>query len=148
MDSATTSRKRLEYAKVCVEIAIDTCIPSTIEVLLRDGTSAFVEVDVPWLPSSCSKCKIFGHHDKYCPFNVAKPTQHKVAKVWKEKKSIVSTSVAASGDLVLNLEQGSTDSVQGEENKTVAQAVFVQGGLNQSGTVQQGSILNQAEGDL
>ncbi|KAK8648418.1 hypothetical protein V6N13_129171 [Hibiscus sabdariffa] len=66
MDSVTTSKQRLAYAKVCVEISVDTKLPRSIKVLLRNGSSAWVGVDIPWLPPKCSNCAIFGHSAKAC----------------------------------------------------------------------------------
>ncbi|KAK8547837.1 hypothetical protein V6N13_027450 [Hibiscus sabdariffa] len=45
MDSVTTNRERLEYAKMCVEIEACAKIPQFIDVLLRDGRVHPVRVD-------------------------------------------------------------------------------------------------------
>ncbi|KAK8707696.1 hypothetical protein V6N13_058749 [Hibiscus sabdariffa] len=84
MDSVTANRERFEYAKVCVEIEACATIPQFIDVLLRDGRVHPVQVVVPWLLSSCSKCKVFGHSVKICS---GKDT--KVVQVWKQKTPIV-----------------------------------------------------------
>ncbi|KAE8734194.1 hypothetical protein F3Y22_tig00000778pilonHSYRG00321 [Hibiscus syriacus] len=55
MDSVTASRQRSEFAKVCIEISVGAVIPKSVEVLLRDGSSFWIRVEVPWLPSSCSE---------------------------------------------------------------------------------------------
>lgn len=54
MDRVTTSCKRLEYAKVCIEIDVKKDIPDLVKVVLRDGSIAHVKVEVPWNPSKCS----------------------------------------------------------------------------------------------
>ncbi|KAK8695594.1 hypothetical protein V6N13_000747 [Hibiscus sabdariffa] len=66
MDSVTASMKRLAYAKVCVEVSIDSSIPQFVDVILRNGLSMSIGVDVPWMPPKCSKCFVFGHSDKTC----------------------------------------------------------------------------------
>ncbi|KAK8609915.1 hypothetical protein V6N13_093325 [Hibiscus sabdariffa] len=54
MDSVTTSKTRLEFTKVCVELEVDASIPKHINVLLRDGSTAAIRVWIPWMPSRCS----------------------------------------------------------------------------------------------
>ncbi|KAK8598769.1 hypothetical protein V6N13_094729 [Hibiscus sabdariffa] len=66
MDSVTASRTRLEFAKVCVELEVDASTPKHINVLLRDGSTTAIRVWIPWIPSRCSNCKLFGHSDKGC----------------------------------------------------------------------------------
>ncbi|KAK8688145.1 hypothetical protein V6N13_086922 [Hibiscus sabdariffa] len=66
MDSITASKQRLAFAKVCVEIAVDTVIPSLINVVLSNGSIVVVYVDLPWLPPKCSHCSVFGHSKKTC----------------------------------------------------------------------------------
>ncbi|XP_039041009.1 uncharacterized protein LOC120179498 [Hibiscus syriacus] len=66
MDSITASKERLEFAKVCVEVEAGVRLPRSIAIKLRDGIVCSVIVVIPWFPSWCSKCKIFGHSDKIC----------------------------------------------------------------------------------
>ncbi|XP_039004038.1 uncharacterized protein LOC120130969 [Hibiscus syriacus] len=66
MDSVTTSKTMLEFAKVCVEIGVNDEIPKSIDVMLQDGQTSSVFVEIPWLPPRCKKCLIFGHNDKNC----------------------------------------------------------------------------------
>ncbi|KAK8674557.1 hypothetical protein V6N13_032666 [Hibiscus sabdariffa] len=42
MDSITANRQRLAYAKVCVEMSADFCVPKVIPVYLKDGSVALV----------------------------------------------------------------------------------------------------------
>ncbi|XP_039043801.1 uncharacterized protein LOC120183093 [Hibiscus syriacus] len=64
MDSVTATKSHLEYAKVCIGIGVNDAIPKSVNVVLKDGKSISVVVDVPWLPISCKKCCVFGHSDK------------------------------------------------------------------------------------
>ncbi|XP_039068832.1 uncharacterized protein LOC120215148 [Hibiscus syriacus] len=82
MDSITASRKRLEYAKVCVEIIAGFRIPEEVNVALKNGSLATIKVFVPWLPKSCSCCRTFGHLANRCA--VSQKVKHEV-KVWREK---------------------------------------------------------------
>ncbi|KAA3462439.1 hypothetical protein EPI10_028926 [Gossypium australe] len=49
MDSVTVSQTRLSYAKICVEISIDTVIPLSINVKLSDGSLTSITVMVSCL---------------------------------------------------------------------------------------------------
>ncbi|GMI69541.1 hypothetical protein HRI_000623400 [Hibiscus trionum] len=66
MDSITASRERLEFAKVCVEIVAGASVPRAIPVKMKDGSIVMVKVKLPWMPASCSACKVFGHSSKQC----------------------------------------------------------------------------------
>ncbi|KAK8709178.1 hypothetical protein V6N13_060207 [Hibiscus sabdariffa] len=94
MDSITASRKRLEFAKVCIEVHAGVVLPKSIAVKLPDGSFAAVHVVIPWYPPSCSRCNNFGHAAKYCPV-AAEPT--KVTKVWRAKVVAESDSGSSSG---------------------------------------------------
>ncbi|XP_038990688.1 uncharacterized protein LOC120113688 [Hibiscus syriacus] len=89
MDSVTAAKSRLEYAKVCIEIGVNQVIPKFIDVQLKDGKSISVLVEVPWLPSSCRKCSLFGHSDKNCNSLKNQPPVKQL--VWKKKKTHNST---------------------------------------------------------
>ncbi|XP_039007850.1 uncharacterized protein LOC120135690 [Hibiscus syriacus] len=66
MDSVTASKTRLEFAKICVEISVNDDIPKHIDVILQDGSTSSIFVEIPWMPPRCRKCKTFGHNDKNC----------------------------------------------------------------------------------
>ncbi|KAK8702479.1 hypothetical protein V6N13_020833 [Hibiscus sabdariffa] len=87
MDSITTNRQRLAYAKVCVEMSAGVCVPKVIPVYLKDGSVALVGVEVPWLPPRCSHCCIFGHAENLCKVG------HEPSKVWIPKASIATDDV-------------------------------------------------------
>ncbi|XVF57183.1 hypothetical protein PTKIN_Ptkin06aG0183500 [Pterospermum kingtungense] len=77
-DRITSQRKRLAFARVCVEIQVTKEIPKKIEVLLR-GRVVEVMVYVPLLPLKCPKCNLFGHTEKTCVKRVE-------VKQWQPKK--------------------------------------------------------------
>ncbi|KAK8598272.1 hypothetical protein V6N13_095655 [Hibiscus sabdariffa] len=85
MDYVTASRTRLEFTKVCVELEVDASTPKHINVLLRDGSTADIRVWIPWMPSRCSNCKLFGHSDKGCSDGNARSEGLEVGRrqVWK-----------------------------------------------------------------
>ncbi|KAK8684471.1 hypothetical protein V6N13_040498 [Hibiscus sabdariffa] len=58
MDSITTSKKRLEFAKVCIEVHAGVVLPKSIDIKLPDGSFVVVRVVIPWYPPSCSGCLV------------------------------------------------------------------------------------------
>ncbi|XP_039036074.1 uncharacterized protein LOC120172756 [Hibiscus syriacus] len=92
MDSITAAKSRLEFAKVCVEIVVKDTIPKHIEVILKDGQTTSISVEVPWLPQSCRRCNVFGHNEKGCLLKVN--TNPTVSQVWKKKGEIIPNSAA------------------------------------------------------
>ncbi|GAV80364.1 DUF4283 domain-containing protein/zf-CCHC_4 domain-containing protein, partial [Cephalotus follicularis] len=67
MDTLTTNRHNLTYARVCVDMATSRAFPSSISLDLDDGDTATIGVDYPWRPQACTMCKVFDHSNKTCP---------------------------------------------------------------------------------
>ncbi|XP_039023289.1 uncharacterized protein LOC120155894 [Hibiscus syriacus] len=84
MDSVIVARDRLEYARVCVEVPAGSIIQDYIDVVLCDGSMARVRVSVPWMPTSCTDCRRFGHSVKFCPRGNGKKTE----QVWRIKRNV------------------------------------------------------------
>ncbi|KAE8690635.1 hypothetical protein F3Y22_tig00110893pilonHSYRG00157 [Hibiscus syriacus] len=61
--------------------ASDT-IPKFIDVVLNNGHTTSIAVEVPWMPPSCKFCKVFGHSVKGCKH---KPTPQASSLVWRKK---------------------------------------------------------------
>jgi hypothetical protein len=78
-DSVTEEQIRLGFARVLVEIDIDSVFPKEVEVIGVDGGRVVVGIEYPWLPVKCKKCRSFGHLSHSCT---------KVEKqVWIPKKT-------------------------------------------------------------
>jgi hypothetical protein len=60
-DSVTEEQLRLGFARVLVEVNIDSDFPQEIEIVGADGSKVAVGIEYPWLPVKCKKCKAFGH---------------------------------------------------------------------------------------
>lgn len=60
VDEATAGRKRLDFARVCVEISAKDELPEEI-VVRANGETAAIRVEYQWLPPKCPECKVFGH---------------------------------------------------------------------------------------
>ncbi|KAF9613511.1 hypothetical protein IFM89_008358 [Coptis chinensis] len=55
MDGATSMKRRLDFAKVCVTIPLDFEFPSSIKLKIH-GKVVFIDMEYPWKPPSCSRC--------------------------------------------------------------------------------------------
>jgi len=60
-DSITEEQKRLGYARVLVEIDMESECPKEIVICRANGDSVNIGVEYPWLPPKCSLCGGFGH---------------------------------------------------------------------------------------
>lgn len=58
-DKATAER-RIDYAKVCVEVTGGDTLPEVVEVQVEEGYSFKVTIEYPWKPLKCPGCKEFG----------------------------------------------------------------------------------------
>ncbi|XP_039058614.1 uncharacterized protein LOC120202236 [Hibiscus syriacus] len=99
MDSITASRKRLEFAKLCIEIEAGSALPEDIHVTLRDGSIVRIKVRVPWIPQSCSMCKVFGHHVNSCTEVRQSSVKPKEVQVWRKKEGIHAGEAGSKGSL-------------------------------------------------
>ncbi|KAK2989361.1 hypothetical protein RJ640_003043 [Escallonia rubra] len=78
-DRMTAYGERLMYARVCVEMDVESTFPE--KVLLRgpNGWNHTQQVEYEWKPARCTHCKTFGHWETSC---LLKP---RVQQVWKAK---------------------------------------------------------------
>ncbi|KAK9008647.1 hypothetical protein V6N11_075534 [Hibiscus sabdariffa] len=112
---------------------------ATEDVVLQDGSIALVYVTVPWIPPSCSHCKVFGHHIKTC-FAVDKPGtgDKQPAKVWKPKAKISSVQQETLQATVAEKAPGSDVDVVKSNNLEVS---------NLCDTVQQDFVVGENPGN-
>lgn len=66
-DEMTRKCKRMNYAKVCVEVNLESTLPTSFDLLCPNGDVEVVDVKYPWLPLKCMRCKAFGHSEAHCP---------------------------------------------------------------------------------
>jgi len=66
-DSMTASRRRISYARVCVEVDAAKNWIKEFYLLTENGKWMTVFVEYDWIPSICSSCKVFGHSSAACP---------------------------------------------------------------------------------
>jgi hypothetical protein len=65
-DSVTEEQLRIGFARVLVEVSIDSDFPKEIEIVGVDGNRVVVGIEYPWIPVKCMKCKSFGHLAHTC----------------------------------------------------------------------------------
>jgi hypothetical protein len=65
-DFVTEEQKRLGYARVLVEIDVDSGCPQEVVISRTSGDPISIGVQYPWLPLKCTLCKGFGHAVSAC----------------------------------------------------------------------------------
>ncbi|GAV68285.1 DUF4283 domain-containing protein, partial [Cephalotus follicularis] len=67
MDTSTTNKIALSYARVCVDMAATSSFPSSILFELEDGVTTSIGVEYPGRPQACTMCKVFDHSNRTIP---------------------------------------------------------------------------------
>jgi len=95
VDSIIEEQLRLGFARVLVEVDVESTFPKEVEVIGFSGDVINVGVEYPWLPIKCKKCNTFGHATHTCS---------KVEKaVWiPRRKDVAQTVVSLSLKVVPN----------------------------------------------
>ena len=139
MDRFTANQQRLAFAKVCIEVEASRDIPRSIEVQLKDGSIGLVHVEIPWMPTKCVQCGIFGHGDKTCPKKL-QPRKAWVPKVVEKKNEdpLENKNMQQQG-----LEKVETIQVEEkrEEKKNETPPSKIAVGMGKSGSVNRFAIL-------
>ncbi|KAI8531141.1 hypothetical protein RHMOL_Rhmol11G0114400 [Rhododendron molle] len=76
---------RLNYAKICVEVGVDSALPDRFDLVSANGDKFAIRVWYPWKPLKCSKCKVFGH--KNCHETSGGAPQVDPKQIWVAKRS-------------------------------------------------------------
>uniref|UniRef100_A0A2N9J3H3 Reverse transcriptase domain-containing protein n=1 Tax=Fagus sylvatica TaxID=28930 RepID=A0A2N9J3H3_FAGSY len=90
-DANMESNSRLGFARVFVEVDIDTQFPEEIEVDMGNGQSFVVGIEYPWIPVKCKKCSVFGHLTRECGAPGDPGHGTKIKKQWKPKQQLGTT---------------------------------------------------------
>ncbi|GAV92726.1 DUF4283 domain-containing protein [Cephalotus follicularis] len=67
MDTNTTHRHALMFARVCVDMPATSSFQESIILELVDGSTTSVGVEYPWKPNACTLCKVFDHSNRTYP---------------------------------------------------------------------------------
>jgi hypothetical protein len=65
-DKVTEEQRRLGFARVLVEIDVNSDCPKEIVICRKNGDSVSVGVEYPWLPPKCFVCSGFRHAAYAC----------------------------------------------------------------------------------
>ncbi|KAF7130791.1 hypothetical protein RHSIM_Rhsim10G0198700 [Rhododendron simsii] len=99
VDSVTAQCKRLNYARVCVEIEVGATFPLSFDLRFDNGEEVEIKVKYPWKPLQCLECLVFGHSEAGCLKNhhaqVYTSNQVWVAKAGKSMEVGISAAPAA-----------------------------------------------------
>jgi hypothetical protein len=68
-DHTTLLRKRLSYARVCVEIDALKTLVKEYDLRCPNGLFITISAEYEWIPSKCSNCNVFGHTTALCATN-------------------------------------------------------------------------------
>lgn len=66
MDKSTEQCRRIDIAKICVEVQRDDFLPSSIDLNIEGVGLIEIDVEYPCKLYVCSICKGFGHNDQNC----------------------------------------------------------------------------------
>ncbi|XP_057249289.1 uncharacterized protein LOC130590763 [Beta vulgaris subsp. vulgaris] len=81
MDDATQARDRLSYARVMVEVVVQSQLLEVIQFCNEHGSIVDQKVEYEWKPVQCGKCSGFGHDTDTCRKSEGK-------KKWVKKTDI------------------------------------------------------------
>lgn len=84
MDTLTSSRSRLAYARFCVEVSPKSDFPTQLPIRAA-GNLILQDVHYEWKPNVCKKCQTFLHDDDHCPKQ--KNNQEPQKQIWKMKET-------------------------------------------------------------
>ncbi|XP_026458992.1 uncharacterized protein LOC113359600 [Papaver somniferum] len=125
LDKKISTRSRTPYARVCVEVTVDSDLPSHIDALVGK-TKIQIHVEYNWKPQKCAHCAVFGHSQDKCvaASNAAKEAASRVMASNLEKNK----NVGGDGWMVKNLKRGRGKNFNKEN---IAQNI---GGASSNGT--------------
>ena len=81
LDEATLSGPYMKYARVCIEMDASKDIAQKVKLDLGYENPSKIRVEIPWKPTKCKICKVFGHTSFSCAKNPIKPKNPK--QKWK-----------------------------------------------------------------
>ncbi|KAF9589072.1 hypothetical protein IFM89_018803 [Coptis chinensis] len=101
-DGATASKKRIAYARVCIEVEFSSELPKSFEVEMKKEDVRKIKVEYSWIPKLCGNYTNFGHFSDNCHWaqeeamNDTNTTNHGVGRnrrrnkrVWTQKQVFV-----------------------------------------------------------
>ena len=74
LDTPTKNHSRLSFARICIEVDVNCEFPKSALLDLGNGMYSTIRIEYPWIPQTCSHCKVFGHSRVNC--HVVKGSDH------------------------------------------------------------------------
>ncbi|XP_028066993.1 uncharacterized protein LOC114269841 [Camellia sinensis] len=153
MDILTAYEDRVSFAKVCVEIGIDSILPTDF-LIKCEGTSIEVRVEYLLKPT---KCKVFGHADDRCIRTqveniVQSSIEQQVQNSDEEWKTIVAkvTGILYEVEIAASIEVTDVARRHRDQDVCEVQEVAITGSLSEivkAGSEEPESILDPSEPD-
>ncbi|KAG5548392.1 hypothetical protein RHGRI_013920 [Rhododendron griersonianum] len=130
-DRMTETCKRLNYAKVCVEVDVDSELLDSFDVVLANGDTFTIKAWYPWKPLKCDKCKVFGHRP--CQVSLSENVKVDPKQVWVVKAKQNSLQTISQAQEVIGQDV--------EPNTTIAE-VDVPSAVQGCDSVQEGIMIS------
>lgn len=96
-DTSTTTKEKLMYARVMVEVPLNKTYPDRIMFENELGQIVEQGVEYEWKPTLCEHCKIFGHTKENCRGLMKRAND---AEAQEKGKGVVDTSTPAENKLI------------------------------------------------
>ncbi|KAI8536320.1 hypothetical protein RHMOL_Rhmol10G0248100 [Rhododendron molle] len=87
-DRLTESGRRLNYAKICVEVDCSSQLPESFDLKYANGDMEVIRIQYPWKPQICSVCQVFGHSEGTCPSKVNNKEQGNRGVIGAQGKAV------------------------------------------------------------
>ncbi|KAL2937602.1 Outer capsid glycoprotein VP7 [Bienertia sinuspersici] len=84
VDSMTTNRDKLQYARCMIEVKVEQIFPETVKFKNEKNEIITVGINYEWKPETCKKCKKLGHNENQC---YVKEANNKQKKIWQQKST-------------------------------------------------------------
>ena len=78
MDKATTTGERISYARIFVEINVNSEFKKSVKLQVEEGDMVEIAIEYEWMPPVCKQCNSFGHVESL------RPTK----RVWRKKHNL------------------------------------------------------------
>ena len=99
LDSPIENQSRLSFARICIEVDLNCDFPKSALLNLGNDKYTTVIIEYPWVPHSCSHCKVYGHKTIHCPISKA------ISKVYGEHGNASGTNVDLGASLQMKVKQ-------------------------------------------
>lgn len=86
-DKITARRKRISYARVCVEVDASTELVKEFDPRCDNGEWITIKAELEWVPAKCTTCGVFGHSIARCGKQKTSREGTGLMKTDKETKS-------------------------------------------------------------